>query len=369
MSINSNVTLISTAKNWLEQTAIDQLNQVSTLPGVVKVVGLPDLHPGKTPVGATVITEEIIYPHLIGNDIGCGMSMFLTDLETRKIKIDKLVKKAENILDLKTIPLPESIGMDTDLPFAESIGTIGGGNHFAELQTTASVLDNEVFKKLGFDKDQVMLLVHSGSRGYGQMILEESIRLHHAQKGLPPASEAFKWYLAQHDAVTNWATLNRELIAYRLLKAMGVNPFATKLIDCFHNIIRIQQSGNNPLYFHHKGAACTMQEAVIIPGSRGSLTYLVIPTAKIELSGYSLAHGAGRKWERGKCKSRLETRYNKESIKTTKLKGRVICNDPNLLFEEAPEAYKNIDAVIQSLVDFELIEIIATFKPILTYKN
>lgn len=369
MSINSNVTLISSAKNWLEQTAIDQLNQISTLPGIVKVVGLPDLHPGKTPVGATIITEEIIYPHLIGNDIGCGMSMFLTDLETRKIKIDKLVKKAEIILDLKTIPLPESIVQDTELPFAESLGTIGGGNHFAELQTTASVFDNERFKKLGFDKEQIMLLVHSGSRGYGQTILEESIRFHQAQNGLPAAFEAFRWYLTQHDAAANWAVLNRELIAYRLLKAVGINPLATKLIDCPHNIIRIQQTEGKLLYIHHKGAASTVQEAVVIPGSRGSLTYLVMPTAKIELSGYSLAHGAGRKWERGKCKSRLETKYNKESIKTTKLKGRVICNDPNLLFEEAPEAYKNIDAVIQSLVDFELIEIIATFKPILTYKN
>jgi release factor H-coupled RctB family protein len=75
----NNVTIISSEKNWLEQNAVNQLNQISTLPGVVRAVGLPDLHPGKTPVGAAIITEDIIYPHLVGNDIGCGMSMFMTE--------------------------------------------------------------------------------------------------------------------------------------------------------------------------------------------------------------------------------------------------------------------------------------------------
>ena len=131
----------------------------------------------------------------------------------------------------------------------------------------------------------------------------------------------------------------------------------------------VKESDSKLLYIHRKGASPSDQGAVIIPGSRGSLTYLVMPTDNTEVSGYSLAHGAGRKWERSICRSRLENKYTKESIKSTKLNGRVVCNDTNLLFEEATEAYKNIDTVIQSLMDFELINVIATFKPILAYKN
>ena len=99
----SNVTIISSEKNWLEQAAVNQLNHISTLPGVVKSVGLPDLHPGKTPVGAVIVSEGIIYPHLVGNDIGCGMAMFMTDIEKRKLKLERLIKRAESLGNLKII--------------------------------------------------------------------------------------------------------------------------------------------------------------------------------------------------------------------------------------------------------------------------
>ncbi|WP_278183725.1 RtcB family protein [Ruminiclostridium cellulolyticum] len=76
---------------------------MASLPGVVNAVGLPDLHPGKTPVGIAIITEGIIYPHLVGNDIGCGMALFMTELERRKLKLDRLVKKAESLESLREI--------------------------------------------------------------------------------------------------------------------------------------------------------------------------------------------------------------------------------------------------------------------------
>lgn len=365
----SNVTIISSEKNWLEQAAVDQLNHISTLPGVIKAVGLPDLHPGKTPVGAAIITEGIIYPHLVGNDIGCGMAMFMTDLEKRKLKIERLIKKAEGLGSLKEIQFPESRYEATaSSPLGESLGTIGGGNHFAELQEVDTVYAEETFKSLGFDKNQIMLLVHSGSRGYGQAIIDESIKLYQAQNGLQHTSPAAKEYLAKHDNAVHWAAIIRELIAYRILIALGLSTQTIKLIDCCHNSVCIKECADKLLYIHRKGASPSDTGAVVIPGSRGSLTYLVMPTDITEISGYSLAHGAGRKWERSMCRSRLENKYTKETIKYTRFKGRVICNDNNLLFEEAPEAYKNIDTVIQSLMEFGLIKIIATFKPILTYK-
>ncbi len=365
----SNVTIISSEKNWLEQDAVNQLKQTGKLPGVINAVGLPDLHPGKTPVGAVIITDGIIYPHLVGNDIGCGMAMFKTELEKKKIKIDRLIKKAEAMGSLQDIPFDESLYNVKASPLGQSLGTIGGGNHFAELQEVDTVFDQEAFKQLGYEKNQVMLLVHSGSRSYGQIILDESIRQHQAQNGLVLESQAAQDYIAKHEEAILWAGVNRELVALRLLKALSVSTDIVKLSDSPHNYLSIKHIGSKPLCIHRKGASPGDAGAVVIPGSRGSLTYLVLPTENTEISGFSLAHGAGRKWERSMCRSRLKNKYTKETIKYTKFKGKVICGDSNLLFEEAPEAYKNIDTVIQSMLDFGLINVIAAFKPILTIKK
>jgi len=154
-----------------------------------------------------------------------------------------------------------------------------------------------------------------------------------------------------------------------MLNAFGVSVQAAKLIDCCHDSVSIKDIGNGPLFIHRKGASPADKGAVVIPGSRGSLTYLVMPTDNTEISGCSLTHGAGRKREWSMCRSRLGNKYTREAIRSTRLKGRIICSNNNLLFEEAPEAYKNIDTIIQSMLDFRLINVIATFKPKLTYKN
>ncbi len=364
----NDITIISSEKNWMEQGAINQLKQTASLPGVTRAIGLPDLHPGKTPVGAVLITEDIIYPHIIGNDIGCGMSLFMTSMEKRKFKLSRMINKLEELKNLIDIDISDMNICNSSLQDT-SMGTIGRGNHFAELQETEAVFDPEQFEKIGFDKNQMFLLVHSGSRGYGQTILDEFIRKYQAQKGLAIGSEAATNYLSKHDDAVNWAVLNREMIASRLLRALGVSNETIKLVDSTHNSISTRIVAGKLVYIHRKGAAPADNSAIVIPGSRGSLTYLVMPANDTTISGYSLAHGAGRKWERSLCKSRLQSMYTKETIKYTKLRGRVICNDTNLLFEEAQEAYKNIDTIIQCLVDFGLIKIIATFKPLLTYKS
>lgn len=115
-----------------------------------------------------------------------------------------------------------------------------------------------------------------------------------------------KEYMKKHNDAVHWAAVNRELIAYRLLKLLGISTQAIKVSDTSHNGISIKEYGANPLYIHRKGASVCDSGAVIIPGSRGSLTYLVTPTDHTEISGYSLAHGAGRKWERSVCKAKLE---------------------------------------------------------------
>ena len=80
--------IIASDQSWIEGDAIAQLNHVAGLPGMEKAVGLPDLHPGKgIPVGAAFLSKDIIYPHLVGNDIGCGMGLWLTDQKSHKFKI------------------------------------------------------------------------------------------------------------------------------------------------------------------------------------------------------------------------------------------------------------------------------------------
>lgn len=360
----NNITIISSEKNWMESAALDQLNKIVTLNGMLRVVGLPDLHPGKVPVGAVFITEGVLYPHLIGNDIGCGMSLFMTDIEKNKFKLDRMVKRLEELKDLSEINISDITINNED----DSLGTIGSGNHFAEFQIVDHIYNHEEFLKLGLNENKVMILIHSGSRGHGETILNDFIKNYEAQKGLLAESEAGELYMTQHNDAMKWATYNREIIAVRLLSALGMNIAAKKILDNIHNCISPKRVGDDIQYIHRKGAVVADKGAVVIPGSRGSLTYLVKPSMDTTISGYSLAHGAGRKWERSMCKKRLEGMYTKETIKQTKLKGKVVCKDTNLLFEEASEAYKNIELIIQSLVGFGLIEVIATLKPILTVK-
>ena len=94
-----------------------------------------------------------------------------------------------------------------------------------------------------------------------------------------------------------------------------------------------------------------------------------MPKEDTSLSLDSLSHGAGRKWARSLCKSRINNKYDRDSIRCTELKSKVVCHDTNLLFQEAPEAYKNIEQVIDSLIVFGLIEVVATLRPLITYKG
>ncbi|PTB83457.1 RNA ligase RtcB family protein, partial [Sulfurovum lithotrophicum] len=122
-------------------------------------------------------------------------------------------------------------------------------------------------------------------------------------------------------------------------------------------------------WLHRKGATPTNKGAVIIAGSRGTLSYLVMPTEQTAKSNYSLAHGAGRKWERSSAEAKLRNRYTKTDLERTIIGSRVLCRDSKLLYEEAPQAYKNIDIVIDDLVEEGLATIIASFRSILTYKE
>ena len=356
--MNSKTTIITTEKCWMEHTALTQLENVSNLPGVIRAVGLPDLHAGKSPVGIVVETNDIIYPHLIGSDIGCGMGLFETNCSLRKFKQERFVTRLNHIRALEDLPCENPFPEESPI---YDLGTIGSGNHFAEFQTVEEIFDQERFDALGINKNQLLLLVHSGSRGYGHHTLGEFLDF----EGLSADSERANAYLAKHDNALLWARRNRRLVAENLMDYLGYDREVTARLDCHHNYP--ESRGN--VFIHRKGAVSAKDGPVIIPGSRGSLTYIVQPAEDTSLPAYSLSHGAGRKWARSLCKSRIRDKYDRDSIRHSKLGSRTVCHDTELLYQEAPEAYKNIEHVIAALLEHDLCHVIATMRPLITYKG
>lgn len=352
-----NLKIISNNKNWLESNAIEQFKAVLNLKDVKDGAALPDLHMGmRSPVGIVLEVENRVYPHIIGNDIGCGMTLFKTDLALKQFKIDKWTKKLEGT---KLIDV-EANNPYKEIPPIRDFGTIGGGNHFAEFQAIDKIFNEELFKKLDINKKDLLMLVHSGSRGYGQEIFEKFLDY----DGLTFEDNRFKEYLSCHNNAVLWAERNRIAVCEKLISMLGFDKEIEKIIDCCHNFIEITENKA----IHRKGTVSALKGYAVIAGSRGSLSYIVKPNENNPMALYSISHGAGRKWARGLCKGKLENKYDKYSIKETAFKGRVICDNLDLLYEEATEAYKIIENVINTLVENDLIEVVATLKPLLTYK-
>ena len=137
---------------------------------------------------------------------------------------------------------------------------------------------------------------------------------------------------------------------------MGLKDKMEKLIDIPHNFLERKQIGDEDFFIHRKGAASSDNDFIVKP-IKSDLDHL-----------YSIAHGAGRKWQRIMCKGKLGKKYDRETIKFSKYGSKVICNNRDLLFEEAPESYKNIEQVIDDLSSYGLIEKIAVTRPLLTVK-
>lgn len=367
--LSAQVRLIASSKSWIEGEAVRQLYATAKLDDVRLAVGFPDLHPGSgTPVGAAFVTEDIIYPHVIGSDIGCGMALFKTNLLRREVKLDRWAQLRFN-LEHPWDEFVEDFLAEHDLEsteFDSALGTIGGGNHFAELQAVEQVFEAGEFKRIGIGKEQLVLLVHSGSRGLGERVLRDYVDEHHSNS-VAADSPAAREYLHGHGFAARWARANRALIARRFAAALGAE--AECVWDGCHNSITARESDGETVWIHRKGAVEVGSAPIVIPGSRGSLNFLVKPIGDGESHAWSLAHGAGRKWARSETRLRMRERFGVIQLVQTPLGGRVVCEERDLLYEEAPAAYKNIEAVIRDLVDAGLVSVIATLRPLLTYKT
>jgi release factor H-coupled RctB family protein len=360
--------VLASQQSWIEGEAVRQLEGTAQLPGMVLAVGLPDLHPGRgTPIGAAFASEGLFYPHLVGNDVGCGMGLWQTDLLARKAKRDRWASRLRGLEeswdgDRNTLLTQAKVEPTS---YDEALGTIGGGNHFAELQQVEEVIDQAAFKLMNLDEKKLFLLVHSGSRGLGEAILREHTDVRGAEplrEGTPEADH----YLKAHDNAVGWASVNRALIASRFAEQIGGEH--QRVLDVTHNhVVRAKLMGKS-CFLHRKGAAPADAGPVVVPGSRGALSYLVLPLGDGEKNAHSLAHGAGRKWTRHDAKDRLRSKRRAEDLVQTELGSAVICEDKDLLFEEAPEAYKKIDSVVADLTEAGVAQVVATFRPLITYK-
>jgi len=378
---SARVHLIANSDTWIEGEAVRQLQATARLSGMRLCIGMPDLHPGKGhPIGAAMVTGGVVYPHLVGGDIGCGMGLWQTDLKQKKAKRDKWTERLrglEESWDGDTADWLAGFGV-TAAEHDQALGTIGGGNHFAELQQVEVVTDPAAFAALGLSAEWLMLLVHSGSRGLGESILRGHTRVRGAQPLTVGTAECTE-YLADHDRAVRWGVANRALIAHRFAEQLAAQTEA--ILDVCHNSVTPTALCGGG-FLHRKGAAPADQGPVVIPGSRGALSYLVVPTLGAapgsggpaagmpgEQSALSLAHGAGRKWKRSETRARLSERYRPHMLLETALKSRVICEDKDLLYEEAPQAYKDIDSIVAALVQAGLCRVIASFRPVITYKT
>jgi release factor H-coupled RctB family protein len=364
------VRLFASAGSWIEGRALEQLDQVAAFPGAVAVAGMPDLHPGKYgPVGCSFLADRL-YPLFVGSDIGCGMGLFRLDIPLRKLRLEKLAERLGVLDDLwegdAASALAEAgiepTGLDSGL------GTIGGGNHFCEFQAVEEIAEPEAASRAGLDPGSVYILTHSGSRALGYSILQRQMET--GGGALAIASEAGQSYLGEHDRAVRWAALNRRIIAAR---AAEIARAETQTVaDLSHNLLELRPSGANPAtVLHRKGAAPSDRGLVPIPGSRGTLSYLVEPLGDADPEALgSLAHGAGRKYNRGAMHGRAGTNKS-ELVKLARnpFGGLVVCEDRDLLIEEAPDAYKNIGQVIGDLAAFGLARVVASFRPLLTFKT
>ncbi|MFV0679186.1 RNA ligase RtcB family protein [Ottowia sp.] len=372
--LDTPVRVFANHRVWMEDAAVQQLHTTARLPGIRAAVGLPDLHPGRGyPVGAAFFSVGRLYPALVGGDIGCGISLLATGLHAHKTSASRLEKALTPIDD----PLPESAiadathqalgdiaartGLFSAGQLASGLGTIGGGNHFAEVQVVDQVHEPGVL-----DAKRVYLMVHSGSRGLGGAILRAHVeRFNH--DGLTADTAEAQQYLAQHDAALRFAVLNRAHIAERLARALRTELQA--VLDITHNHVLPHVWQGQAGYLHRKGATPADHGLVVIPGSRGDYSHVLRPVPERHEALDSLAHGAGRKWARSDCVGRLKPRFSFTDLLQTRFGSAVICADKALVYEEAPQAYKNVDAVVATLIEAGLVQPVARLKPLLTYKK
>ena len=378
----------------IEHDALQQLLNIAQLPFVHShVAAMPDVHYGKgATVGSVIPCKAAIIPAAVGVDIGCGMNAVRLDLDAaqlpdnlRKIRgaIEDAVpvgfemhqKEAVKASTLRSLDpgLDRIVGKHPGImkmqrkfqyTWARQLGTLGGGNHFIEL-----CLD---------ENNAVWVMLHSGSRGIGNVIGQYFIQLAKKDMGrllhnLPDKDLAYFTEGAEHfddyvEAVhwaQEYAWVNRREMMRLVLEAVAPHlpPFeiSKEAINCHHNYVAVEEHFGERVYITRKGAIrAGTDELGIIPGSMGARSYIVRGKGNAQ-SFCSCAHGAGRRMSRGKAKrhfNRLDLEQQTVGVECRKDKG---------VLDEIPGAYKDIDQVMAYQED--LVEVVHTLKQVLCVKG
>ncbi|KEP52422.1 tRNA-splicing ligase RtcB [Rhizoctonia solani 123E] len=372
-------------ESYVDPEAVKQLKAVAGLEGVVAAIGMPDLHPGnRFPVGCAIAAHGV-YPALIGTDVGCGIALYRLAATPSRFAPSKIASRLRGLDD----PWDGNVsawlaerGVHKESDFDKlSLGTVGAGNHFAEICVVEDIKDEEACERIGVRNGVVYLLVHTGSRGLGKSILEAHSQTN-SNPFYPDGSPELNAYLEEHDYAVQWAVANRDLVAYRIASCLGLTledndetehtqsrpVMPEKLVDVTHNSVTkhnlsIGSQESQDVWVHRKGAAPANMGVAPCPGSRGDFSWLLQPVGDGNDNAHSLAHGAGRLHPRSAATLRKNVPGS-----TTNLGSEVVCTDPALMIEERPEAYKGVQAVVNDLEKRGCARGIAKLRPIVTYK-
>ncbi len=388
----------------IEADAVDQLHRVAGLPGCVRAVGMPDLHPGPgIPIGMATASTTHIHPALVGSDAGCGVTAVVA---RKTVAAGKWLRRIERATDdppalpvdplealeavwhhgprglgmldglseelrhwVTTVPWGEPLGESGPLPeelrqerLGQALGTTGGGNHFVELAKVERVYEEGALAELR--KGAMVVLAHSGSRGLGYALINRW-----KSKALHEPDEIAE-YLGELAGCCRFAQANRALLVWRMLEAVGAGR-CDRLggsLDLVHNDVRPSGSSGAP-WVHRKGAApARAGELTITLGSRGNASWILRGRGNDEHL-CSVAHGAGRKIPRNEAKARLFHRYRRAELRRTPHGGRVICDRPELLWEEHQDVYKPIEPVVAALEEAKVATRVASLMPMVTVKR
>lgn len=282
------------------------------------------------------------------------------------------------------------------------LGTLGSGNHFLEVQRVEHIFDSNAAKGYGLFLDQVVVAIHCGSRGLGHqvctdyvrkmlpLLLSSGIRLPDPELACAPADSAEgRQYLAAMAAAANFAWANRQMIAHHLrLEWQLLFPGAhlSLLYDVCHNIAKREThyigKKEKDVLVHRKGATRAfgpgrmevpsayreIGQPVLIPGTMGTASYILRGTqAAMEQTFGTVCHGAGRRLSRHAAKQQVEGKELRERLQREGIVVR--CFSSAGLIEEAPEAYKDIDAVVSTVEGAGLSHKVARLRPIAVIKG
>jgi len=446
-------------KNLKTDDALKQVMNVAHLPGIEKYsLAMPDIHWGYGfPIGgvaATDLEEGVISPGGVGYDINCGVRLAVTNLQVNAVKkriehlVSKLFEKVPTGVgsqgaikklskeDLKKVLESGSVwaaehdmATQGDIEFTEEsgtlknsnpdivskralerganqAGTLGSGNHFLEVDVVDEIYNNKAAEVFGLFKDQVVVLIHTGSRGLGYQVCDDYLRQmgKAVQKygislpdrqlaSAPVASPEGETYFAAMACAANYAWANRQCLMHwtreTLEKTLGASPASLNLqlvYDVCHNIAKkethIVDGEKKKVCVHRKGATrafpadhpevpeCyrSVGQPVLIPGDMGTNSYVLVGTelAMQETFG-STCHGAGRVRSRSQSKRVTDTA---KLLKDLEKKGIVVmARGRSTIAEEAPEAYKDVDLVVEAVCQAGIANKVARLNPMAVIKG